>query len=257
MVLAKALSKKHRVEHANLVIILAFIAAALYISSNLRFLFTDPEHIKETVASYGRLGPLVLVFFHITQTIIFFIPGPFISIAGGYLFGVFWGTVYNIVGSIIGSMALFYLARKVGQSAFMRWLDDREYKHVEAVIQERGIWAVFFARLIPVFPNDALTIAAGVSPLKTREFFLASSIGYIPTLYVENLLGDQLTQGITMKVLLIAGFLMLLAWVYLLRNRIKVLMLREVAAIERDVAAVEKKVENAFHRKHTSGGTTK
>jgi uncharacterized membrane protein YdjX (TVP38/TMEM64 family) len=128
----------------------------------------------------------------------------------------------------------------------MRWLDEREYKHVEAVIQERGIWAVFFARLIPVFPNDALTIAAGVSPLKTRDFFIASSIGYIPTLYVENLLGDQLTQGITTKVLLLAGLLMLLAWIYILRHKIKVLLLKEVAAIE-----------NALHIKQANKVTAK
>jgi uncharacterized membrane protein YdjX (TVP38/TMEM64 family) len=246
MVVHKTLTRKHRIEHANLLAILAFIAVAAYLSSNLKVFFANPERIKETVSSYGSLGPLVLVLFHITQTIIFFIPGPFISIAGGYLFGVFWGTVYNIIGSVVGSMSLFFIARKVGQSAFMRWLDEREYKHVEAVIQERGIWAVFFARLIPVFPNDALTIAAGVSPLKTRDFFIASSIGYIPTLYVENLLGDQLTQGITTKVLLLAGLLMLLAWIYILRHKIKVLLLKEVAAIE-----------NALHIKQANKVTAK
>lgn len=233
MVVHKALTKKHRLEHANFLVVVFLLAVAFILSSPIRVFFTDPEAIKEIVASYGSLGPVVLILFHIVQTIIFFLPGPFISIAGGYLFGVWWGTIYNIIGSTIGSMSLFFIARRFGQHAFKKWMDDREYAHIEASIAERGLWSIFFARFIPVFPNDVVTIAAGVSPIKTRDFFIVSFIGYIPTLYIENLFGDQLTHGLTAETFILSGILILLGVIYLARNKIKILVLKEVASLEK------------------------
>lgn len=233
MVVHKALTKKHRLEHANFLVVVFLLVVAFYLSSPIRVYFTDPEAIKETVASYGSLGPIVLILFHIVQTIIFFLPGPFISIAGGYLFGVWWGTLYNIIGSTIGSMSLFFIARRLGQHAFKKWMDEREYAHIEASISERGLWTIFFARFIPVFPNDVVTIAAGVSPIKTRDFFIVSFIGYIPTLYIENLFGDQLTHGITAETFILSAILILLGMIYLARNKIKIVILKEVAGLEK------------------------
>ena len=214
-------------------VVVFLLVVAFYLSSPIRVYFTDPEAIKETVASYGSLGPIVLILFHIVQTIIFFLPGPFISIAGGYLFGVWWGTLYNIIGSTIGSMSLFFIARRLGQHAFKKWMDEREYAHIEASISERGLWTIFFARFIPVFPNDVVTIAAGVSPIKTRDFFIVSFIGYIPTLYIENLFGDQLTHGITAETFILSAILILLGMIYLARNKIKIVILKEVAGLEK------------------------
>ncbi|MFH1788651.1 MAG: TVP38/TMEM64 family protein [Candidatus Altiarchaeota archaeon] len=253
MVVHKALTKKHRLEHANLLVVLFLLVAGYYLSSPLRVFFTDHEAIKATVASYGSLGPIVLIVFHIVQTIIFFLPGPFISIAGGYLFGVWWGTIYNIIGSTIGSMSLFFIARRVGQHAFKKWMDEREYMHIEASIDKRGLWTIFFARFIPVFPNDVVTIAAGVSPIKTRDFFIVSFIGYIPTLYIENLFGDQLSRGITAETIVLSALLVLLGVIYLARNKIKILVLKEVAAIEKEMHFVEGKIEKALHMEHKKG----
>lgn len=254
---SKALTKKHRIEHANLLILVFFLLVAAGVSTHLRHFFTNPERIKDYVTSYRSLGPLVLIFFHIVQTIIFFLPGPFISIAGGYLFGVWWGTFYNIIGSTIGSMSLFFIARRVGGCVFKSCTDEREYAHIEAVIQRRGPWGVFFARLVPVFPNDVVTIAAGVSPMRTKDFFVLSFIGYIPTLYLENLFGDQITQGITPETVILSALLVFLGITYLLRNKIKVMALKEVAAIEKELHAVENRIECALHINHGWRGTVK
>lgn len=250
MVVHKVLSKKHRIEHRNLVLLLVFLAFAFYLFDPISSFFTSPDAIKSYVGSYGRLGPLVLIGFHIMQTIIFFLPGPFISIAGGYLFGVFWGTIYNIIGSTIGSMSLFFLARRFGQKLFMKWMDEREYSHIAATVSERGLMAIFFARFIPVFPNDVVTISAGVSPIKTRDFFIVSFIGYIPTLYIENKFGDQLSHGLTIETILLSSVLIMLGLIYLLRNKIKVLLLKEVAFIEKEIHIVEGQLDKALHINH-------
>ncbi|GEM_PF-645567 len=250
MQLGGVISKKHRIEHANLMVICSILLVTLLLSAHLRAFFTDTSQIKDYVAGYGSLGPIVLILIHITQTIIFFLPGPFISIAGGYLFGWFWGLVYNIIGSTIGSMALFFIARRIGHNAFMKWMDCREYKHIEAAIKKRGLWAIFFGRLVPIFPNDVATIAAGVSPIKTRDFFIVSFIGYIPTLYIENRFGDQLSQGLTVETMILSGALMFLGLIYLFRNKIKILFLKEVELLEKEFNTLECEIEDILHIKH-------
>jgi uncharacterized membrane protein YdjX (TVP38/TMEM64 family) len=230
-------------------VVIFVLAVAVYFSSNLKGFFTDPARIKEYVVSYGSFGPIVLILFHIIQTVIFFIPGPFISIGGGYVFGVWLGTFYNIIGSTVGTMLTFFIARHVGQGYFLKWMDQREYRHIEKVLGEKGAKVVFFARLFPIFPNDVVTIAAGVSPINAKDFSIASFIGYIPTLYLENLFGEELNGAFTLKTAILAGVLLLLGLTYLLRNKIKLTFIKEVHEIEKELSSVESKIGHRLHVK--------
>jgi uncharacterized membrane protein YdjX (TVP38/TMEM64 family) len=50
----------------------------------------------------GILAPLAFVALQIVQVILAPIPGQTLAGGGGYLFGTLWGTVYSMIGVVLG-----------------------------------------------------------------------------------------------------------------------------------------------------------
>ena len=65
----------------------------------------DQEQIREWAASLGPRGPLVTIALNVAQVLLAPIPGQFVGIANGYLYGVWLGTLYSTVGLLIGTTA--------------------------------------------------------------------------------------------------------------------------------------------------------
>jgi len=68
--------------------------------------FSTAERIEEAVASWGFWAPVGFILVQIVQVIIFVIPGEIPQIAGGYLFGLFAGSLYSVVGILVGSRVI-------------------------------------------------------------------------------------------------------------------------------------------------------
>src|SRR5262249_27359561 len=62
-------------------------------------LSTDDAFLKQTREDLGILAPLIFIGFQALQVIISPIPGEPVGLLGGYLFGVWGGFVYSMIGS--------------------------------------------------------------------------------------------------------------------------------------------------------------
>ena len=93
-----------------------FIGFVAYFAGNpmVRFI-NDPEGFRAWVDGKGILAPTVFVLMVIFQVIVAIVPGEPFEIAAGYAFGYFWGTVYFLIGSLIGSALIFFFVRHYGQ----------------------------------------------------------------------------------------------------------------------------------------------
>ncbi|NMA60423.1 MAG: TVP38/TMEM64 family protein, partial [Firmicutes bacterium] len=74
----------------------------------------DPEDLVEAIQSYGHWGALIFIGIQIFQIVLPPIPGRVVQIAGGYIFGLWLGTLYLVIGSLLGSFIAFYAARVIG-----------------------------------------------------------------------------------------------------------------------------------------------
>jgi uncharacterized membrane protein YdjX (TVP38/TMEM64 family) len=105
---------------AKAVVITLLLAATVFlIIDNLTFLghsLLNVGSIAQLIRKSGAWGPLILVLLHITQNVIFFIPGSFVSIAGGFVYGAVFGFIYNLIGIMVGTTVLFFLARWLGRA---------------------------------------------------------------------------------------------------------------------------------------------
>lgn len=188
------LVKKYQL-HFRILGIVVFAALIAYVSirytTQIVSLFNQREQLKATIASKGAAGVLIFILFQILQIVVAAIPGEVVQIAGGYLYGTFLGTVYLVVGVIIGSVIAFYASRLLGYD-FVKSFVPKD-KMEKYFFQDKGhkfLIFTFILFLIPGIPKDILTYIAGLTPVKPSRFFAVAVIGRLPALIASAYIGN-------------------------------------------------------------------
>ncbi|MBI4042895.1 MAG: TVP38/TMEM64 family protein [Deltaproteobacteria bacterium] len=177
------------------VLILFFaLIVLLYFFTPLRTLFSHEgiENLRLWIRSQGSLAPLIYLSLYVLATVAF-MPGTVVTLLGGVLFGIWWGTLLVIVGSNLGALVAFLIARALGRNSMESLLSGRIAK-LDKGIGKRGFYIVFWLRLIPVFPYNALNYALGLTKVSTRDYVAANLIGMIPASFALVSLGNAAAE---------------------------------------------------------------
>ena len=113
------------------------------------------------------------------------LPGSsFMSIAGGFLFGMA-GVFYVNISATIGASLAFLGVRYVLGDWVQTKYAERLVKF-NAEFEENGVNYILMARLLPVFPFFLVNILSGLTKVRLWKFALITSLGIIPgsTAYV-------------------------------------------------------------------------
>ena len=155
--------------------------------------YYNTENIKNWILSFGQLSFVVFILLQVLQVVLFFIPGEVTQIAGGFIFGTFWGTVLSTLGILIGAAVTFLAARAYGDRLLKKILPKKDYENVKTLIDKpKNKLIIFFLYLLPAFPKDVLGYVAGVTPIKFREFLLFSTLARLPGIVVSGFIGSNL-----------------------------------------------------------------
>jgi len=131
------------------------------------------------VRDLGPLGPVVFIVGYVVAAIAF-VPGALLTLTAGAVFGVWFGTLYVLIGATLGSTAAFLIARHLARGAFERRLGaNPRFAAIDQAIGREGRKVVFLLRLSPVFPFTLLNYALGLTRISLPDFLLAS-IGMLP-----------------------------------------------------------------------------
>ena len=122
------------------------------------------------------------------------IPGTILTLAGGALFGFFWGTVFNTIAANIGASMAFVVARFLGREGVER-LSGRRLERLDEATKEHGFQGLLLLRLVPLVPFNALNFGSGLTALRWRTYALATLIGIFPGTVVYTMFADALLQG--------------------------------------------------------------
>lgn len=201
----------------------AILALGIVFRREILWLFTSPERLKVWILSAGVLAPLLFLAIQALQVAVFFIPGEIPQVAGGYLFGLWKGSLLSLAGITLGASFNFLMARLLGVP-FVHALFNREkvdgVRRIADSPRARLSFFLFF--LIPGIPKDILCYAAGLSSLKLPGFLLFSTLGRLPGIFGSALMG----QAASNRRWLLAGGILLLAVLlfvigFLLRDKIQ------------------------------------
>jgi uncharacterized membrane protein YdjX (TVP38/TMEM64 family) len=200
---ARAIRTEHRLK--DLTIIIAIILLIGLVFYFLSVFLSNAQVVREFIQSFGAFGPAVIIFLIMLEVIFAPIPGAFIAIGSGYAFGPFWGTLYSYIGNVIGTVIAFFLARRFGRPLAKRLIKDEKLEYYDRFFKERGVYGLWLAYSLPIFPTDILSFVTGFSNVRFRTFFLIISIAFIPNLLILNYLGDSILNYRFGLVLIIVG----------------------------------------------------
>lgn len=179
------------------------IVIALLINKFNIFKGYGSNEIKEFIQGKGVMAPIIYVALLSSLPLLLF-PDSVLVIAGGMIFGLFWGSVLTTIGSLIGAAIAFYISRKLGQQVVKKLIKK------DLVLFDRknsGFFLILMLRLIPLFPFKIVSYSAGLSDVKFKDFALATTIGSLPGIIVYTNLGDKTTVFGSKDFYLSIGFL--------------------------------------------------
>ncbi|MCF8056988.1 MAG: VTT domain-containing protein [Desulfocapsa sp.] len=141
--------------------------------------YLEQEKLRAFIEGYGALAPVIYM---LTYTIApaLFLPGLPITIAGGILFGPFWGVVYSITSATVGACIAFLISRYVGRSWIEEKLKSPRWQKLDTMVAQHSWKAVAFTRLIPIFPFNLLNYAFGLTKIKFHHYALTSFVCMLP-----------------------------------------------------------------------------
>eukprot|EP01116_Phalansterium_solitarium_P008594 TRINITY_DN22530_c0_g1_i1.p1 TRINITY_DN22530_c0_g1~~TRINITY_DN22530_c0_g1_i1.p1 ORF type:complete len:302 (-),score=82.33 TRINITY_DN22530_c0_g1_i1:789-1694(-) len=147
----------------------------------------------EWIQGLGYWGPVAFVGIY-ALTNVLFIPGFVLNIAAGYVWNLWFGSLYVWFGAVFGAAASFF----VGRYFFKEWsaFFVGRFEKVEVlstVIGDNALKIIFLLRLSPVMPYNILNYTLSMIPkVKFWHYLLATSVGTTPGIIVFVQLGTVL-----------------------------------------------------------------
>lgn len=113
------------------------------------------------------------------------------SLAAGFLFGTWVGSVCVIFGATIGALIVFLVVRYLLRD----WVNQRLTTRMQAFnehVSDNALHYLLFLRLVPLFPFWLVNIAPAILKVRTSHFFWSTFLGIIPGSVVYVSIGSGL-----------------------------------------------------------------
>jgi uncharacterized membrane protein YdjX (TVP38/TMEM64 family) len=120
------------------------------------------------------------------------LPGAVIlTLAGGFLFGAVFATLFVNIGATTGATLAFltarYLLRDTVEQKFGKWLGP-----FQEGFAKNALSYLLTLRLIPLFPFFVVNLVSGLTRVNVGTYVAATAIGIIPGSFVYAYAGHQL-----------------------------------------------------------------
>ncbi|MBL8502605.1 MAG: FAD-dependent oxidoreductase [Rhodocyclaceae bacterium] len=181
---------------------------------------------QDAIAAYRADQPLaaVAVYFalYVAVTALSLPGAALMTLAGGAVFGLLWGTLIVSFASSIGATLAFLASRFLLRDWVMARF-GRRLAAIDAGVRKEGAFYLFTLRLVPVFPFFLVNLLLGLTAMKARTFYWVSQLGMLAGTVVYVNAGTQLAQIDSLAGIVSPGLLLsfaLLGLFPLIANRI-------------------------------------
>ena len=186
----------NRIRLLLLLAILCLAALGVWLDAgrflSLQFLqsrYTD----LEALVSANFIASCLAFFFLYAGLASLSVPGAalVLTLAGGGLFGVLWGSMLvsfaSTIGATLGCLLSRFMLREFVENRFPYAVDK-----INEGIRNDGSYYLFGLRLVPIFPFFMINLAMGLTRLPLRTFYWVSQLGMLPATVVLVNAGTQL-----------------------------------------------------------------
>ncbi len=150
------------------------------------------------IDTLGTTGIMAFIVIYNLATVLF-IPASLLTLGGGALYGVFWGSVYVIIAATLGAILAFGIGRYFARNWFRRRLMVHpQFQAIDRAVAKEGFKIVFLTRLSPIFPFNLLNYAFGITCVSLKDYTIGSIAmipGSVMYVYLGSAIGDIHSLG--------------------------------------------------------------
>ena len=122
------------------------------------------------------------------------VPGAaIITLVGGAIFGLFWGTLLVSFASSIGATLAFLASRLILRD----WVQNKFGTYLTPInrgIERDGNFYLFSVRMVPLFPFFMVNLLMGLTPIRVWSYYWVSQLGMLLGTLVYVNAGSELSQ---------------------------------------------------------------
>ena len=150
---------------------------------------THRAFLQDWVASQGALGWLIFGLIYLGAVALSIPGGAILTIAGGFLFGPYLGTVIVVIGATCGATILF-LAARYAFAGILRRKAGTAMKRMEDGFRTNALSYMLVLRLVPLFPFWLVNLVPAFLGVTIRTYVVGTLLGIVPGTFVYALVGD-------------------------------------------------------------------
>ena len=197
-----------------ILVISAAIVILLCIFTPLKAVF-NPFQFKSFIEQYEGYVEILFIGIYTVLTVIG-VPGTVLTIVGGCLFGIWYGTLISTISATLGALCAFWAARYLFRdSAQHRFKKSKRLTRYQTAVLEQPFGFVLTTRLIPISPYNLVNYLFGLTSIEWSDYTLATAIGVIPGCLAYSWIGKSgemvMTGGNRLSFFLALTFLALLS----------------------------------------------
>ncbi len=186
------------------------------------------DSLRQYLEKTGAWMPTLYVVLQFLQVIVLPIPSVVSTAAGVALFGAFRATVYSLIGILLGSFIAFIIGRKLGYRAVSWLVGEETLKKWQKKLKGKDNLFLTLAFVLPLFPDDALCLLAGLSTMSTGYFvaviFLSRVLGIAATCYLVDFIPFNTWWGIALWGAFLIGIIVIFVLVYKNLDKLQALL---------------------------------
>jgi uncharacterized membrane protein YdjX (TVP38/TMEM64 family) len=166
------------------------------------------------VAGFGPWGPFASISLDVAQVLLAPVPGQFVGLANGYLYGAWRGTLYSMTGLLIGTTLAMNLGRWFGRPLVERLVDSKTLTRWDRFTDRRGPLFFFLIFLFPLLPDDVACFLIGLSSLSIPRMLILLMPARLPGVIVSCWVGAHATEVPWWAWFPLGGGVAALAWLF-------------------------------------------
>ncbi|MBP1976672.1 TVP38/TMEM64 family protein [Cohnella thailandensis] len=172
------------------------------------------DDIQSLLDQYSALGPLPGILLPLLEAFLPFLPLVVFVVANSNAYGIWFGFLFSWIGVSVGSILVFWIARKIGIK-----YGERIRKRLPRMerffswIERKGFSPIFILSCFPFAPSVIINVSSGLSKIPFHTFVTATILGKAVMIFILSFLGHDIRALIEHPWrLIVAATILFLLW---------------------------------------------
>ena len=140
----------------------------------------DQKFLEQQLQQLGNRAIFLFVLVYTLATVVG-VPGTVLTVAGGAVFGIVWGTFWSVIGATLGAIGAFWVARYLLRDLAEKWFGRHKYlQQFNEAVRDKPLNFVLAVRFAPICPFNLVNFLFGLTPISSINYTIGTFFGIIP-----------------------------------------------------------------------------